>query len=342
MPASWRRHAPPGSVAGNWSSTPPAKSRRELEQALADGVAINIDNFQELSRVDDILSLRSSTSDIGIRINPQTGSGAIEVLSTASRTSKFGIALDDEGNRTTLREAYLARPWLRWMHVHVGSQGVPLRLTARGVARVVEFAEEINARAGVQQVIGINVGGGLSVNFGGDDDSLRFHDHVAELMAAAPALFCGGYRVVTEFGKSLLAKNGCVEYTKSAGGRRIAITHAGSQVAMRTTMVPDQWPLRVAGYNPLGRPRLGPPVMQDLAGPCCFAGDLVASGRPLPLLEQGDIVTLLDTGAYYFSAPYRYNSLPEPAVHGFELTGDGDVAFKLLRRAETVEELIGR
>ncbi|SDZ31701.1 diaminopimelate decarboxylase [Amycolatopsis xylanica] len=324
----------------------PAKSRRELEQALAEGVAINIDNFQELARVDDILSLRSSTSDIGIRINPQTGSGSIEALSTASRTSKFGIALDDEGNRTTLLEAYLARPWLRWMHVHVGSQGVPLRLTARGVARVVEFAEEINARAGVRQVTGIDVGGGLSVNFGGDDDSPRFHDHVAELMAAAPALFRGGYQVVTEFGRSLLAKNGFiaarVEYTKSAGGRRIAITHAGSQVAMRTTMVPEQWPLRVAAYDQLGRPRLGTPVKQDIAGPCCFAGDLVAGGRGLPLLEQGDIVTLLDTGAYYFSAPYRYNSLPEPAVHGFDLTEDGDVAFTLLRRAETVEELIGR
>lgn len=322
----------------------PAKSRRELEQALAEGVAVNVDNFQELARIDDILSTGTSTSDIGIRINPQTGSGAIEALSTASLTSKFGIALDDEGARATLLDAYLSRPWLRWMHVHVGSQGVPLRLTARGVARVVEFAEEVNARAGFRQVHGIDVGGGLSVNFGGDEDSPGFQDHVAELMTAAPALFAGDYRVVTEFGRSLLAKNGFiaarVEYTKSAGGRRIAITHAGSQVAMRTTMVPDEWPLRVAAYDQLGRPHLGTPVEQDVAGPCCFAGDLVARARPLPLLEQGDIVTLLDTGAYYFSASYRYNSLPEPAVHGFSVSADGDVGFKLLRRAEKLEDLV--
>ncbi|WP_370948499.1 diaminopimelate decarboxylase [Amycolatopsis sp. cg5] len=324
----------------------PAKTRRELERALAEGVAINIDNFQELARIDDMLSQRPSSSNIGIRINPQHGSGSIESVSTASSMSKFGIALNDEGNRETLIEAYLSRPWLRWIHVHSGSQGVPLRLTAQGVAMIVGLAEEINEQAGHQQVTGIDVGGGLSVNFDSEHDSPRFHDHVAELMAAAPALFSGRYRVVTEFGRSLLAKNGFiaarVEYTKSAGGRRIAITHAGSQVAARTTLVPEAWKLRVAAYDQIGRPRLGMPIEQDIAGPCCFAGDLVARGRALPLLEQGDIVTLLDTGAYYFSAPYRYNSLPEPAVHGFELTEDGDVAFTLLRRAETVEEVVGR
>jgi diaminopimelate decarboxylase len=51
-------------------------------------------------------------------------------------------------------------------------------------------------------------------------------------------------------------------------------------------------------------------VEQDIAGPCCFAGDILAHQRELPLLEPGDHVLIHDTGGYYFSSPYVYNSLP--------------------------------
>src|SRR5699024_12545693 len=61
---------------------------------------------------------------IGIRINPQSGTGAIGSLSTATETSKFGIGLGDPGVRENLIEAYLARPWLNQIHVHSGSQGI--------------------------------------------------------------------------------------------------------------------------------------------------------------------------------------------------------------------------
>jgi diaminopimelate decarboxylase len=71
----------------------PAKTRFDLDRALALGVAVNVDNFQELSRVDEILAGRSSTSRIGARINPQVGSGEIAAMSTATATSKFGIPL---------------------------------------------------------------------------------------------------------------------------------------------------------------------------------------------------------------------------------------------------------
>ncbi|MER5453014.1 hypothetical protein ABT052_44475 [Streptomyces sp. NPDC002766] len=81
---------------------------------------------------------------------------------------------------------------------------------------------------------------------------------------------------------------------------------------------------------------------QDIAGPCCFAGDLLARARPLPLLAPGDIVALLDTGAYYASTPFHYNSLPDPAVHGVRIGPDGRVRFRPLRRAETVQHILAR
>ncbi|GDY54242.1 hypothetical protein SVIO_048650 [Streptomyces violaceusniger] len=163
-----------------------------------------------------------------------------------------------------------------------------------------------------------------------------------------PGLFDGRYKLVTEFGRSLLAKSGLVlarvEYAKSAGGRPIAVTHAGAQLATRTVFAPEAWPLRVLAYDAEGRPKPETgdgPVPQDIAGPCCFAGDLVARDRALPELAAGDLVALLDTGAYYFSNHFAYNSLPRPGIYGFDATSaDGDVRFATVREPQTVDEIV--
>ncbi|MFL5333343.1 MAG: diaminopimelate decarboxylase [Geminicoccaceae bacterium] len=322
----------------------PAKTWGEIRLALERGMTLNIDSFQELERVDAVLGeLGGSPSVIGIRVNPQVGIGTIAAMSTATRTSKFGIALDDPGNRARILSAFRERPWLTCVHTHIGSQGCPLELIAGGVAKAVALAEEINARAGRRQVTTIDIGGGLPVNFEGDEVSPTFADYAAILREAAPALFSGEFQVITEFGRSLLAKNGFivarVEYTKVTGGHHIAITHAGAQVATRTVFMPELWPIRVSALDPDGRSKAGPKLAQDVAGPCCFAGDIVAGRRDLPLLEPGDWVLLHDTGAYYFSTPFVYNSLPRIAVHGFWIDG-GQVRFELLRREECLEEVV--
>ncbi|MCX2969305.1 MULTISPECIES: diaminopimelate decarboxylase [Streptomyces] len=324
----------------------PAKTRAELRRALELGVAVNVDNLQELERLDALLPAAGELRGrFGVRVNPQVGGGAIGAMSTATATSKFGVALADAGSRERLLDAYARRPWLTWVHAHVGSQGCPLELIAEGVARAVAFADEVNARLGRRQVTGVDIGGGLPVDFTSDAPP-EFDAYVAHLRDRAPALFGGRYEVVTEFGRALLAKSGFtaayVEYTKSAGGRPIAVTHAGAQVAARTAFLPDAWPLRLTAHGPSGAPKDGEPVPQDVAGPCCFAGDLLAAARPLPPLAPGDLVALLDTGAYYFSTPFHYNSLPEPAVHGARVDADGTVRFRLLRRAQTVDDLLAR
>ncbi|MFF9346431.1 diaminopimelate decarboxylase [Streptomyces sp. NPDC014734] len=322
----------------------PAKTVEELEFALAHGIAINLDNFQEMTRVDRLLAGREAAGPIGLRVNPQVGAGAIGAMSTATATSKFGVALRDPGAVDAVVEAFAQRPWLNRLHAHVGSQGCPLPLIAQGVRAAYELAERINAELGRTQITGIDIGGGLPVNFDDEDDRPTYADYVAELRAAAPGLLDGRYALVTEFGRSLLAKSGTigsvVEYTKSAGGRRIAVTHAGAQVATRTVFMPDAWPLRVGVFDAAGRPKQGPPEVVDIAGPCCFAGDLTAIGRELPAVEPGDVVALYDTGAYYFSSHFSYNSLPRPAVYGYRTDSDGGIRFALVREAQSVRGVV--
>ncbi|MDQ0991310.1 diaminopimelate decarboxylase [Streptomyces sp. V3I7] len=322
----------------------PAKTDAELREALALGVAVNADNPQELDRLDALVQASPTHSPLGLRVNPQIGGGTIAATSTATATSKFGVALRDEGAWEWVVRAFLDRPWLTRLHTHTGSQGIPLSLMAQGVAETYRLAEEINARAGRRQVDTLDIGGGLPVNFASEATTPTYAQYARLLGESVPGLFGGRYGLVTEFGRSLLARHGTVvarvEYAKSAGGRRVAVTHAGVQLATRTVYAPGAWPLRIAAYDAKGCPKPGPEAVQDIAGPACFSGDLLAQGRTLPLLEQGDYVAALDTGAYYFAHHYAYNSLARPGVYGFAPDGSGGVAFAMVREPQTIEEIV--
>lgn len=115
----------------------PAKTRRDLRRALAAGVRLNADNFDELARIDEILAAEygggglkglgsCKSPSIGVRVNPQLGEGAIAATGTVAPTSKFGVALTEV--KQELLEAYDKYAWLSSVHVHVGSQGCPVTL----------------------------------------------------------------------------------------------------------------------------------------------------------------------------------------------------------------------
>ncbi|MCU7820574.1 diaminopimelate decarboxylase [Kitasatospora sp. DSM 101779] len=320
----------------------PAKTAAELAEAVELGVAVNADNLQELQRIAALPALGRSGSVFGLRVNPQVGAGTIGAMSTASEHSKFGEPLRDPGARARVLDAFDRYPWLTRLHVHVGSQGCWPDLIASGIRATWELAEEINRRAGRRRVTSLDLGGGLPVNFADDEVRPSHAEYAALLRAAVPGLFSGEYTLVTEFGRSVVAKNGFtaarVEYTKEVGGRRIALTHAGAHLATRTVFMPDAWPLRVGVHRPDGTRREGPEEIQDVAGPCCFAGDVVARGRALPRIEPGDLVVLHDTGGYYTSAHWAYNSLARPAVHGFT-AADGPVRFATVRPEQTLAEI---
>jgi diaminopimelate decarboxylase len=140
----------------------PAKTARELAYALEKGVAVNIDNAQELARAAALLEANPTWQDgalIGLRVNPQVGAGAIAALSTGGAVSKFGWPLLEE--RDAMIAAYVRYPWLNMLHLHVGSQGLPTALIAEGVARVWQLLEDIDAACGGRRVVVLDIGGGL-------------------------------------------------------------------------------------------------------------------------------------------------------------------------------------
>ncbi len=327
----------------------PAKTQQDLRTCIENGIAINIDNLQELARVDRLMhDFPNTKSIIGFRVNPQIGAGKIGSTSTATATSKFGYALGDNDNRQRLIEIYQARPWLKSIHTHTGSQGCELTLMANGIKVITELAEQINEYIGNQQVTRLDIGGGLPVNFSSDEIKPSFQDYAELLKAEVPLLFTNKYQVKTEFGRAIVAKNGViitrVEYTKNSGGRHIATTHAGAQILTRTAFLPKSWPIRVTGYTVRGEektPQNCEMVMTDVAGPCCFAGDLICVNQSLPKLEVNDYVLVHDTGGYYFTNHFDYNSLPRVAI--YTISGNDDtLSFDCIRAAESLEDVLNK
>jgi len=74
----------------------------------------------------------------------------------------------------------------------------------------------------------------------------------------------------------------------------------------------------------------------DIVGPVCETGDFFARDRELPAVKEGDLVAILDAGAYGMSLSSNYNSRPRPA----EVLVKGKRA-RLIRRRETMRDLIG-
>ncbi|WP_431034279.1 diaminopimelate decarboxylase [Streptomyces sp. P6-2-1] len=324
-----------GVQPGHTALDSPTKTVAELREALGSGVLVDVDDAQELERLDALREEAAATSTFGLRVDPHAGEG---------RRAVFGVALGHEGAREWIVAAFAERPWLTRLHAHseVKNAGaVPPERLAEGVRKVYELAEEINAAAGRQQVDTLALGGGLAAGARegdvGDGDGADFTGYAALLKETVPGLFDGRYALVTGFGRSLLAGHGFllarVEYVRALGGRRLAVTHAGTRIAGPSCG------RRLAAYDAQGRPKEGPALAQDLAGPAQFDGELLASGVELPELEQGDWLAVLDTGAYGFARHQAYDSLTRPGIHGFAAAPEG-VRFATVRAPQTLAEFV--
>lgn len=313
---------PPGRVVFD----SPAKTRGELADALARGVHVNADNLDELARV-DALGARGS---VGVRVNPGVGAGAIAMTSVAARGSRFGVAIDDP----RLVPAFVARPWLDTVHVHVGSQGCPLPLLVAGVERARALVEEIRAAGG--RVATLDVGGGLPARYR-DDETLPTLAEYARALERAGVF--DGVRVVTELGRAIHATAAWVaarvEYVKDAGDERVAVMHVGADLLVRRAYLPHEWHHDFAVLDAGGFPKRGEALPHTIAGPLCFSGDVLARGIALPRIEPGDWVLVRDVGAYTMGMWSRHCSRGMPVVVGYDAEG-----ARVLRARERPEDVV--
>lgn len=348
----------------------PAKTYDEIRQSLQWGVHLNADSFAELERIAAVWVETSSTSHVGLRVNPMVGSGVIAHTSVADRRSKFGVPLDVDRQRIVA--AFAKHAWLRGLHVHVGSQGCCLELLAEAARRIAALGDEIATATG-RHIAFLDLGGGLSTVYRTGETAPTPAEYRALLEQQAPGLFVREMRWITEFGRAIQANCGIaiarVEYTKSlshasliAGERadastgcrpspgplpegvgfgiaqQMAVIHLGADFLLRPVYRPQDWQHEYFVLDRHGVAKTGTVEPVTLVGPLCFAGDILARDVFLPRIEPGDWVVIRDVGAYTLSMWSRHCSRGIPAVIGYD--PGAAQPLRVLREAETPVDVV--
>lgn len=317
----------------------PAKTEADLAEALRLGIHVNADNPEELRRIARLRASIPSASTFGLRINPLVGEGRISTTSVGGRTSRFGVPCDPE----RLHTLFADNPWLTAVHIHVGSQGCNLELLTSAVRRIFELLTSLNQRLGRKQVTAFDIGGGLPATYSDSAAAPELEAYVAALRAEVPGLFDGSVRLITEFGRALQANCGWavsrVEYVKELPESRVAALHLGADFMLRTAYHPRDWPHEFFALDARGEllsSQQRPPW--TLAGPLCFAGDVLGRDVPLPALQPGDLLVIRDVGGYTLGMWSRYCSRQMPPVIGYTRRDPADL--RLLREGERPEDLV--
>ena len=331
----------------------PVKTRKEIEFALEKGIHLNIDNLAELSRVKYLLREMKPEGTIGIRINPQVGTGTIAGSSVAGEYSKFGVPLKQK--RKELIEAFLENDWLTGVHLHVGSQGCAIKMLVDGVGRLYDLMLEVNEQTlkqkGFAQIAVFDTGGGFPVSYSSATEPLSIASYIEAMRKRAPLLFphqessafvpAGGFRLITEFGRWVYVNSGWtvsrVEYVKHDPSISTAMIHTGADLFLRECLNPKDWHHDYSVLDGKGRIKEKPVKNRyNLAGPLCFAGDILARDMDLPPVDEGDWIVIHDTGGYTFSMWSRYNSRQTPRILGYINNSE---QFQILKERESIEDI---
>ncbi|MFN8497032.1 MAG: diaminopimelate decarboxylase [Anaerolineae bacterium] len=289
------------------------KSDGEIAAALAAEVlTINVDAVEELDRIAAVAARLGRRAPITLRINPAVDPHTHRHISTGVASSQFGIPLADA---EAAYEGVAAHPWLDavGLHSHIGSQITHLAPFREAAGRVVGLARRLLARGVPLRFL--NLGGGLGVDYARSDDadengpSARLTP--ADLAAVLTPQLAGlDLKLLLEPGRSIVAPAGAllseVLHIKHSADVARVVLDTGMNALLRPALYEahhEIWPVRDNVVE----------MTADVVGPNCETSDVVGRARRLPNLVSGDLVAILDAGAYGYAQASNYNSRPRPA-----------------------------
>jgi diaminopimelate decarboxylase len=314
----------------------PAKTNNELFLALSKNIHINADSFMELDRIAEIKSRIHSSGKIGLRINPQVGYGTIASTSVAGTYSKFGIPVNEF--RTEIIESFKKFEWLSGIHIHIGSQGCSMEMLLAGFEKILTLIIEIESNIN-RKISFVDIGGGLPVSYNRDINPPDITEYGAKIQGLLFKFQHQEIQLITEFGRYLHANSGFtiskIEYVKHYHKSNTFIIHAGADLFLRECLNPGLWSHEFSLLTNEGIIK-SDNINQKyhIAGPLCFAGDIIAKDVELPIAEEGDYLVIHDTGGYTFGMWSRYVSRMFPKV----ILKSGNI-FEIIKNREKPEDL---
>jgi len=303
----------------------------ELRYLVDSGVTINIDSLSQLKRL-----LKIHVPEVlSVRVNPEIGAGHHEHCITAGRNSKFGIWEDDIVK--AYRYAKNAGVKRFGMQMHIGSGILTIDPFLLAAEKMLSMAHRVRKELDVKFDF-IDLGGGIGVPYKPEEKPLDIDLYAEKLLKLyiervneydlGEPWFCiePGRYIVCDAGILLTLVN----TVKTTPFKKFVGVDAGFNILIRPAMYGSYHPIVVA--NKL---RFKDEEVYDIAGPLCESGDLLAKDRKLPRICEGDLLAILNAGAYGFSMSSNYNSRPrcgEVLVKNEE--------YALVRRKERLEDLL--
>jgi diaminopimelate decarboxylase len=306
------------------------KTAAEIDLALDAGILeFNVESEAEL----DLLAARArrakKRAPFALRVNPDVFAETHPYISTGLREHKFGI---DIRKALAIYKKAAGNRWLEahGVSVHIGSQirsAVPF---GAAIERVHKLVKQL-AAAGIE-IGSIDAGGGLGIDYhaGPFDPAAKVRDYATALNQAL-----GGFkgRLVLEPGRFLVAQAGVLVtralHVKQSGKKTFVIVDAAMNDLIRPALYQAHHEIVPVTKRP-GRVRT-----VDVVGPVCESGDFFARDRKIAPVNPGDLVALLDAGAYGMAQSSNYNTRLRPA----EVLIEGKRA-RLIRRRETMADLL--
>ena len=294
------------------------KSYDELVLAIELGVGrISVDNFFELSLLNEIAKSYNKTIDILLRITPGIECHTHEYVQTGHLDSKFGFDLTqvDDAVDLTLNEYKNLK--IHGFHAHVGSQIFETSIFADEIDILTKEISRIKEQYNIS-LDEINIGGGLGVKYV-DSDCPPSTFEIAEIIIKELNKCVEKYRIeyptlILEPGRSIISTSGVTLYTIGSSkqvpkGKKYVAVDGGMADNLRPAMYCAKYSAEIANNI---KSRNSETV--TIAGRYCESGDILINDITLPNPEEGDILCVYNTGAYNYSMASNYNRVQKPAM----------------------------
>jgi diaminopimelate decarboxylase len=306
-------------------------SDEELKFASQLGVTVNLDDIGILER----LVRFGLPKRLSFRINPGFGKSEFKEMLCAGPESKFGVP--EEVAWKCYAKAKRLGVKRFGIHMMSGSSVLDLAYFNRVTDRLFEIASSISERVGIEFEF-VDIGGGFGVPHRPSEKPLD----MAKLAAAVTARFkerfedyvCPPY-LYAEPGRYLIADSTVLLTRVNAvkhGKKRFVGVDAGMNTLLRPALYGAYHEMLVVGKSAERKKE-----KVDIVGPICENGDILAKDRLMPVIEKGDLIAIMNAGAYGYSMSSNYNARPRAAE---VLVSNGEDF--LIREREDITDILDR
>jgi diaminopimelate decarboxylase len=301
----------------------------DLQSAVDSGCEVNLDDESSFKRLKNICI----PEYISFRLNPGAGKGRFTEIVTGGHDAKFGIPV--EKIAAVYKSALTDGVKSFGLQCHAGSAILDQNHFRDNTGLILKAARNIEDTID-HRLLKISIGSGFGMPYTDDEDPLDFNN-VFRLVAKVFKEFYGQHQddwpvLCIEPGRAIVGDAGIL-LARVTGIKKSYKNFIGLDAGMETLMRPALYGAfhRIYKVGDLSNERK---MTVDVTGRICENTDRLAVDIPFPYVDEGDVIAIMDAGAYGYSMAHQFNTRPRPA----EVLVDNNKP-RLIRSRETIEDI---